>query len=291
MQYFYKMSNWTAMPHATVAGPHGKALLGRFSMTTIPALVLLDGDGRVICINARICLAADLTGLGFPWRAPAGARRLTPTVDFAVGLAKAPSAISDQVPSQPAPQRHKSAWVLTPCALRPHRPTQLPYGGRPPSFPEDKHMVAWHDMVAINQDLARCAFKHDGAPQAPAVAEDVVDNIPLAPAEVHAWAQDTKRKSPPDIVYAGRPPKEPNQVATRVVPTIYPEAMQVVCNRERAQKNSNFVPRSLVRPKPEKILQGEHSSLMQPQPLAKVHPFTPTLKEWQHRIPVDCSPE
>ena len=154
MQYFYKMPNWTATLHATVAGPHGKALLASFSMTTIPALVLLDGDGRVICTDARICLAVDPTGLGFPWRAPAGARRLTPTVDFAVGPAKATSAVSDQAPSQPARHRHKSAWALPPGALRPHRPTRPPSGGRPPSFPKDKHKVAWHNRVAINQDLA-----------------------------------------------------------------------------------------------------------------------------------------
>jgi hypothetical protein len=92
-------------------------------------------------------------------------------------------------------------------------------------------------------------------------------------------------------VDAGQPPKEPNRVATRVVPTIYPKAMQVVCNKEQAQENLNFVPRSLARQKPENIPQGEHTLLMQPQPLAKVHPFTPTLKEWQHGIPVDCSPD
>jgi hypothetical protein len=154
MQYFYKMPNWTAMLHAMVAGLCGKALLARFGMTTIPALILLDGDGRVICTNACIRLAADPTGLGFPWRAPAGARRLTPTVDFAVGPAKAPSAVSDQALSQPAPHRHKSAWVLPPGALRPHWPTRPPNGGQPPSFPEDKHKMAWHDRVAINQDLA-----------------------------------------------------------------------------------------------------------------------------------------
>jgi hypothetical protein len=28
--------------------------------------------------------------------------------------------------------------------------------------------------------------------------------------------------------------------------------------------------------------------LMQPQSLAEVHRFTPTLKEWQQGIPVDC---
>jgi hypothetical protein len=30
---------------------------------------------------------------------------------------------------------------------------------------------------------------------------------------------------------------------------------------------------------------------MHPQPLAEVHPFTPTLKEWRHGIPVDCGPD
>ncbi len=30
---------------------------------------------------------------------------------------------------------------------------------------------------------------------------------------------------------------------------------------------------------------------MQPQPLADVHPFTPTLKEWRHGIEVDCGPD
>jgi hypothetical protein len=30
---------------------------------------------------------------------------------------------------------------------------------------------------------------------------------------------------------------------------------------------------------------------MQPQPLANVHPFTPTLMEWRHGIAVDCGPD
>jgi hypothetical protein len=66
MWYFYTMPRWTAMPHATAAGPCGKALLAKFGVTTILALVLLDGNGRVICTDARVCLAADPTGLGFP---------------------------------------------------------------------------------------------------------------------------------------------------------------------------------------------------------------------------------
>jgi hypothetical protein len=37
--------------------------------------------------------------------------------------------------------------------------------------------------------------------------------------------------------------------------------------------------------------EGKPTSLMQPQPLADMHPFTPTLKEWRHGIEVDCGPD
>jgi len=38
------------------------------------------------------------------------------------------------------------------------------------------------------------------------------------------------------------------------------------------------------------ISKGEHNSLMQPQPLADVHPFATTLHEWKTGIQVDCGP-
>jgi hypothetical protein len=45
-------------------------------------------------------------------------------------------------------------------------------------------------------------------------------------------------------------------------------------------------------PKPGEMgRKGKPKSLMQPQPLAEVHPFTPTLQEWQHGIEVDCGPD
>jgi hypothetical protein len=40
-----------------------------------------------------------------------------------------------------------------------------------------------------------------------------------------------------------------------------------------------------IAPEPTK---GKPISLMQPQPLVEVHPFAPTLKEWQQGIEVDC---
>jgi hypothetical protein len=46
--------------------------------------------------------------------------------------------------------------------------------------------------------------------------------------------------------------------------------------------------RQAVRFAPESIQQGELTLLMQPQPMAEVHPFAPTLRKWQQGIPVDC---
>jgi hypothetical protein len=43
--------------------------------------------------------------------------------------------------------------------------------------------------------------------------------------------------------------------------------------------------------KPEEIPQGKRTLLMQPQPLAGIHPFLSTLQEWERGIPVDCGPD
>ena len=155
-RYFYNMPRWNAMPHDAAAGPRGKALMERFGVTTIPALVLLDGNDRVICTDARIRLAADPTGLEFPWPAPAGPRRKKPTVAFAVGPPGGPRSVGDRAHCQPAPFpfQEKAGAIprAAPSSLRLPCP---PDGDLPPSFTEDKHKMAWHDQVIIDQDLAQ----------------------------------------------------------------------------------------------------------------------------------------
>jgi hypothetical protein len=44
------------------------ALMTKFGITTIPALVLLDKRGQVICTEGRGMCGADPEGLAFPWR-------------------------------------------------------------------------------------------------------------------------------------------------------------------------------------------------------------------------------
>ena len=60
---------------------------------------------------------------------------------------------------------------------------------------------------------------------------------------------------------------------------------------KRAQRDGSFVPRIPARHALDTPSQGKHTSLMHPQPFAKVHPFTPTMKAWWQGIPVDWGPD
>jgi hypothetical protein len=53
---------WAAMLHAEAMGARGLALRDRWAITTIPALVLLDEEGAVLCRNAHERLREDPHG-------------------------------------------------------------------------------------------------------------------------------------------------------------------------------------------------------------------------------------
>ncbi len=47
---------------------HTLSLMAKFNITSIPALVLLDKHGGLICADARDKCVADPEGQAFPWR-------------------------------------------------------------------------------------------------------------------------------------------------------------------------------------------------------------------------------
>jgi hypothetical protein len=97
-------------------------------------------------------------------------------------------------------------------------------------------------------------------------ADETRGNRAVEVANVHARASNRRAKCKvdiPDIVAADLPPDKPNLPLDR--------------------KTLRFAPES--------IPQGELTLLMQPQPLAEVHSFAPTLWKWQHGIPLDCGPD
>jgi hypothetical protein len=78
--YFSEMP-WTAMTHVEASGKQGLALRDKFGITTIPALVLIDREGAVLCQNVQERLQEDPTGKYFPWQDPLATPRL-PLVGF-----------------------------------------------------------------------------------------------------------------------------------------------------------------------------------------------------------------
>jgi thiol-disulfide isomerase/thioredoxin len=103
-RYFVDMP-WAAMEHNSATGRQGLALIKKYGVATIPALVLLDGEGALICNCGQEHLRKDPTGKGFPWPAPI---------------------------SRPRPAQ--VGFVLPPRAeVVPKKPT-----GKPPPFPQPR---------------------------------------------------------------------------------------------------------------------------------------------------------
>ena len=48
-KHYFSTMPWAVMLHAKAMGARGLALRDKFAITTIPALVLLDGEGVVLC--------------------------------------------------------------------------------------------------------------------------------------------------------------------------------------------------------------------------------------------------
>jgi thiol-disulfide isomerase/thioredoxin len=70
---FFGPMPWAARPHLELMGERGQSLMTQFGITTIPALVLLDGNGTVVCLDG--CQRVTSAPLG---RSPAISKGLLP---------------------------------------------------------------------------------------------------------------------------------------------------------------------------------------------------------------------
>jgi hypothetical protein len=182
-QYFDKMPYWMAMPHEAAAGQHGTGLFKFFDLTTIPALVLLDGKGNLICRDARIRLKANPTGINFPWAKTAEPPAKSPKVKFAWESSRAPrAALVPPLSLPPAPLKQSGASL----SLQP------PDRGPPPHFTENGLASTWHDRVTIDKEVAdgtQRGGQIQMAQASPRRVAAVLDNGPQVPAGVHAQAR------------------------------------------------------------------------------------------------------
>ena len=223
-RYFGMLYDWLSVPYDGVSAG---TLVDRYHITTVPAIILLDTSGRVVCRDARDRIRTDRMGQNFPWRSPPPPLR--PAVNFA-----------------------------RPPAARLHPPLPLPTASLPPPLIPPPRQFPSGPPSGVPSDLGGTA---------PEQAEQVdVHRRARQRGRAGSKAPDDTQRPAPTTPPTARPPPKPNRAG--------PEATVPV----RSATN------------PENFPQGKHTSLMQPQPLAGVHPFAPTLREWAHGIPVDCGP-
>ena len=120
-------------------------LMAKFGITTIPALVLLDERGQVICADGRGRCGADPEGLSFPWREqPNRGPGTRAVVNFNL-----PAGVRAQRPGGPRPPAGSTAATAAPGGPgeqteRPVSPAQI----RPANQPPSKNFARKRDPVS-----------------------------------------------------------------------------------------------------------------------------------------------
>jgi hypothetical protein len=242
--------------------------MARFGIRTIPALVLLDANGAVTSLDGRGLITS--------------------------ALAKHSLAASDGLP--PAPQ------LGTPGTRQP--------GGDPPSFPPGLLAFPTASERSTRGQMTR-------APQVSPPGKPTLQSMAPA-ADIHPLPVSEKQHDPPTARATPRPPPKPNLTrgkwdVTFALPpgqtslqspkqkkiwrspgTSYvftPAQVTLMAGATESAPQDAEDPQSMFSKPPSPlandIQQGEHCSLMQPQPLADVHPFTPVMNEWRQGIKVD----
>ena len=201
-KYYHEDMPWLSMVHEAddKAGmkAHTTSLMAKFGITSIPALVLLDKRGGMICADARDKCVADPEGWAFPWRKqsqpPATARtagqgpvvnfdlppraRLQPEPTCArpLSFAKGSTAITT-VTEAAAPPAHGGNETREQARRGKRKSLSSeevmgppPDGGQPPHF-----------TLAAARDRAP-------PPRAPAAPADIEHNIHHPPADIHSRA-------------------------------------------------------------------------------------------------------
>ena len=290
---------WTAMSHLDSTGARGNDLMTKFGVTTIPALVLLDGTGAITCQDGRAEVVRQQAAVGRAGGATVGGR---PRADITAATPATPKA---QPPAEGGTAASPRAGPRAGSPRLPVRDCDMPLAVRRP--PLDRAMPP-HPR----NDPRRSARPRGRPPTFPAAGEPDLAGVGSSelgrPAPVPRPPQRSPKKRPPPKpnLIIGDPspahhrvqfapsPSPTSETAHRPSPpsnrtTYKPTAAQLAMVAAAAAAGASGSPQE---PSPAtNPFQGKPRSLMQPQPLADIHPFTPIMKEWRNGIAVDCGPD
>jgi thiol-disulfide isomerase/thioredoxin len=308
--HYFSAMPWMAMKHAEAVGKWRQDLQNRFGIRTTPALVLLDGEGAVLGRNVQWRLWEDPRGTNFPWQDPSVAPRLL-QVGFDLGLPKGACLTS--------PLKRP---LGKPPSLTLGKPTQAQnsqYVKEAAIAHRDRGLSLRHQRLGASSARMPENTTQDGSAAGVVPAEEVEDwggaqgcrapkkgqakltatqqlEIPQpepaptpGPTRQPTLAISMQNTKDPDNVPWPRPLPKPNMV-DRASPSMLSRAVDALAALTATRKNNDFGSRWIAVARSD-AQQDKTNSLMQPQPLLAVHPFTPTLNKWWHGIEVDCGPD
>ena len=261
------LSLWHGASDEAAVTAQTSMLMAKFGITSIPTLVLLDAGASIICADAREHCVADPEGLSFPWRQWAPITAPTKAINPPACAVRRGLVVNFDLPPwsrlrpEPSCARPTAFGGESPGTILQTASLGLPVGRLAGKGVGTVGTAANTPLAAVGSPLGRPVRGRRGP------ASTVT---PTAPAPLALGGTDTrvpqrpssKRKSPL-AAEAMRPPPPPKPNFDGIA---------------RAREQWSAPP------------EGKPTSLMQPQPLAAVHPFTPTLNEWRHGIQVDCGP-
>jgi hypothetical protein len=292
MKYYSLTMPWLSMWHDANNKVGMKActtaLMAKFGVSTIPALILLDEQGRVICPEARRWVNVDPKGKTFPWQE---------TAEVPMPGPAARAVVNFDLPPAEQPK------LLVPPAQR-QRANRSP---RKFLGPKQDPVSAVHSAGGRGEDGERLA----NGPDPPARPMARVNfhlppteqpNQPVSPEKIQPRSQAPIKTFAARATAAPKtapPPSFPSHCARAVQGRGAVEQADVHTRTRNRAVQRKLDPPDIVATKlppdkpnlrftPEIIPQGELTSLMQPQSLAEVHPFVPTLRKWKQGIPVEC---
>jgi len=215
-EWYFTDMPWAAMTHDSATGRQGLALMEKYGVSTIPALVLLDGEGALICKFGQDHLRTDFTGKGFPWPAPIA-----------------------------GPRPAQVGFAIPPLAgVRPKKPP-----GKPPPFPQQRWSTAGLSVgrpvgLPVGRPMGHSdqTTEHAGTPVRHA-ATILQSPTPATP------GSSTRKREHSATVPRPKPPPKPNISVRNPPPPIHPEALAALVGRE-VQSTFAFTPRRLMEPLP-----------------------------------------
>jgi hypothetical protein len=188
---------WPSIPHIDSVGPHGDSLMSLYGITTLPALVLLDGTGTVVCQDGRTKVVNRQARRG---STPTNPCQPVPNCDLPAAARQHPTGVH----------------------LLPDPRLDLRRAARPPRVPPAFNETARESQVMASRVGRQPTPPLDAAERQGASTRTNVDTSANTPSSLRPPKKGSKKRPPPKPNLPQRqvPPKRPKGTFSSAASTL-----------------------------------------------------------------------